>query len=287
MRRAAEHASSLHTGFDESHGLRQRARMKRILSGSRGVTASAGVRHGIARAISKRGYCSRSQAAELVRAGRAELNGRVVRDPETPTRPDDRIRIDGRDIAAVEPVWIALNKPRGVVTTASDERGRDTVYALIDDPTLPWLAPVGRLDKASEGLLLFTNDSTAAAQLTAPEHHVDKTYHVQIDRVPDAALLDALHQGVDEAGERLVAKSVQLLRSGDKHAWLEIVLDEGRNRHIRRLLAAHEIAVLRLVRVSIGALALGDLAKGRWRRLSVDEVALLSAAPAVRRFSPR
>lgn len=239
------------------------------------VAKAAEPRHGIARAMSKRGYCSRSQAAEYVLAGRVRLNGHVVRDPETPTRAGDRIEMDGRELAAAEIVWIMLNKPRGVVTTVSDERGRDTVYSLIDDPSLSWLAPVGRLDKASEGLLLFTNDSTAAAALIAPESHVDKTYHVQIDRVPDAALLSQLTSGVDDAGERLAARSVQVLRAGAKNAWLEIVLDEGRNRHIRRLLAAHEIAVLRLVRVAIGRLALGELAKGRWRRLRADELALL------------
>ena len=250
--------------------------MKRSAGGPRRAAAPAdGVRHGIARAMSRRGYCSRSQAAELVRAGRVQLNGRAVRDPETPTRSGDRISVDGTEIAAAEAVWIMLNKPRGIVTTAHDERGRDTVYALIADPALPWLAPVGRLDKASEGLLLFTNDSAAAARLTAPDSHVDKTYHVQIDRVPAADLLAALKSGADDDGERLAAKSVRLLRSGDKHAWLEIVLDEGRNRHIRRLLAAHGIDVLRLVRVAIGRLALGELAKGSWRRLDAGDLALL------------
>ncbi|HSX60447.1 MAG TPA: pseudouridine synthase [Tahibacter sp.] len=251
--------------------------MKRVVARPRrsGPADSGDVRHGVARAISKRGYCSRTQAAELVRAGRVQVNGRIVRDPETPTRADDRIRIDGQDLAAAQTVWIMLNKPRGVVTTASDERGRDTVYALIDDPALPWLAPVGRLDKASEGLLLFTNDSTAAAALIAPESHVDKTYHVQVDRVPDAALLAALTRGVDVDGGRLAAKSVQVLRHGEKNAWLEIVLDEGRNRQIRRLLDAHETAVLRLVRVAIGGLALGELAKGRWRRLDTRDLARL------------
>jgi 23S rRNA pseudouridine2605 synthase len=242
----------------------------------RAATSTSGVRHGLARVISKRGYCSRSQAAELVRAGRVQLNGRIERDPEAPTLVDDRIRIDGTEIAAAAPVWIMLNKPRGYVTTASDERGRDTVYALIDTAGLPWLAPVGRLDKASEGLLLFTNDSAVAARLTAPESHVDKTYHVQIDRVPDAELLARLHEGVDDAGERLAAKSVSLLRAGEKNAWLEVVLDEGRNRQIRRLLAAHDIEVLRLIRVAIGGLELGDLPKGGWRALSAAELAKLA-----------
>ncbi|MBL8300205.1 MAG: rRNA pseudouridine synthase [Rhodanobacteraceae bacterium] len=233
------------------------------------------MRHGVARVISKRGYCSRSQAAALVQAGRVQLNGRVVRDPETPARSGDRIWVDGCEVAATQIVWIMLNKPRGIVTTAHDERGRDTVYALLADPALPWLAPVGRLDKASEGLLLFTNDSAAAARLTAPSSHVDKTYHVQINKVPDASLLAALGSTVIDLGESLAAKSVKLLRSGDKHAWLEIVLDEGRNRHIRRLLAAHEVEVLRLVRVAIGGLALGQLARGSWRRLDAGDLALL------------
>lgn len=266
-------------GFDERGGLLQRMRMIRAFRKPpprRAAASTGGVRHGLARVISKRGYCSRSQAAELVRAGRVQLNERTERDPEAPTRSDDRIRIDGKEItAAAAATWIMLNKPRGYVTTASDERGRDTVYALIDAAGLPWLAPVGRLDKASEGLLLFTNDSAAAAQLTAPESHVDKTYHVQIDRLPDADLLERLRRGVDDEGRMLAAKAVSVLRAGDKHAWLEIVLDEGRNRHIRRLLATQGIDVLRLVRVAIGGLELGDLPKGRWRPLSAAERAKL------------
>lgn len=265
-------------GFDERGRLRQRARMIRSFSKPpprRAAASTGGVRHGLARVISKRGYCSRSQAAELVRAGRVQVNERTEYDPEAPTRSDDRICIDGREIAVAAAAWIMLNKPRGYVTTASDERGRDTVYALIDSAGLRWLAPVGRLDKASEGLLLFTNDSAAAARLTAPERHVDKTYHVQIDRLPDADLLARLRDGVDDAGERLAAKSVSLLRAGEKNAWLQIVLDEGRNRHIRRLLAAQGINVLRLVRIAIGALELGDLPKGRWRALSAAEQAKL------------
>jgi 23S rRNA pseudouridine2605 synthase len=237
--------------------------------------AAPTVRHGLARVISKRGYCSRSQAEALVRAGRVQLNGRVARDPETPARADDRIHVDGSEIAAAAPVWIMLNKPRGYVTTARDEKDRDTVYALLADAGPAWIAPVGRLDKASEGLLLFTNDSAAAARLGAPESHVDKTYHVQVDCLPDAALLARLREGVSEDGERLAARSVSLLRAGERNAWLEIVLDEGRNRHIRRLLAAHGIAVLRLVRVAVGGLQLGELAKGRWRRLDTAELALL------------
>lgn len=247
--------------------------------------AAAAPRFGIARVLNKLGVCSRSQAQALVRDGRVRLNGRLVRDPETPAdAARDRIEVDGAPAAAATRVYLMLNKPRGYVTTARDERGRDTVYTLLQDIRLPepeagWLAPVGRLDKASEGLLLFSNDSAWAAHLTDPAAHLDKTYHVQIDALPDGGVLERMRQGIDAAGERLAAKRVRELRRGGKNAWLEIVLDEGRNRQIRRLLAALDIGVLRLVRVAIGALALGDLAKGSWRMLGAAEVAALGAPP--------
>ncbi len=233
-------------------------------------------RHGLARVLSKLGVCSRSQAERAVRGGRVTVDGRVTLDPERPTDPArQRIALDGQPVAAASRVYVALNKPRGIVTTAADERGRDTVYDLLRDAGLPWLGPVGRLDKASEGLLLLSNDSAWAAGLTDPQRHVDKTYHVQIDAIPDPSMLDRLTQGVTDEGERLAAKRVSLLRSGTRNAWLEVVLDEGRNRHIRRLLAVHGIGVLRLIRVAIGGLALGELPKGQWRHLDEEEVAAL------------
>lgn len=231
-------------------------------------------RHGLARVLSKLGVSSRTQAAEAIRAGRVALNGRIVRDPEHPTDSvRDRIVLDGREVGASERVYLMLNKPRGYVTTASDEHGRQTVYDLIADANLPWIAPVGRLDKASEGLLLLTNDSAWAARITSPATKVDKIYHVHIDKTPNSAFLDALVRGIEDDGELLSARSARELRRGEKHAWLEIVLDEGRNRQIRRLLAAHGVGVLRLVRVAIGPLALGTLEKGRYRSLNALEVA--------------
>ena len=235
-----------------------------------------GVRHGLARVLSKRGLCSRSEAERLVREGRVRLDGRVVRDPEHPADvAAARIDIDGADTVAAIPRYLMLNKPRGLVTTVRDERGRDTVYRCFDGADLGWIAPVGRLDKASEGLLLFTNDPRWAARITDPASGPDKTYHVQIDRIPDGATLAALRSGIDVDGEWLRAVSVVVLRAGGKNAWLEIVLDEGRNRQIRRLLAAFDIGVLRLVRVAIGPLALGDLPKGQWRELDPGDVAAL------------
>ena len=168
-----------------------------------------------------------------------------------------------------------LNKPRGVVTTAADEKGRKTVYDGLDKD-LPWAAPVGRLDKASEGLLLLTNDSEWAARVLAPETHLDKTYHVQVASVADEKLVAAISKGVRAPeGDLLRVKSARILRGGTKNTWLEIVLDEGKNRHIRRMLAAFDVEVLRLVRVAIGPLVLGPLPKRAWRSLTPDEKAAL------------
>jgi len=220
--------------------------------------------------------CSRSQAEQWIRAGRVAVGDRVVRDPEHPTPPGQAgITVDGQPIGEAVPVYVMFNKPRGLVVSAADERGRATVYDALAAAGLPWLGPVGRLDKASEGLLLLSNDTVWAAGITDPATHLEKTYHVQIDGLPDPAMLERLGQGVIDQGERLAARKVAVLRAGEKHAWLEIVLDEGRNRHIRRLLAAHGTGVLRLVRVAIGGLALGELPKGQWRHLSEGEVAAI------------
>lgn len=234
---------------------------------------------GLARALSKLGYCSRSEAFDLIRAGRVRLNGGILRDPEAPVQPDrDHLEVDGQSVAAAAKVYLMLNKPRGTVTTASDEKGRQTVYAFLDS-ALPWVAPVGRLDKASEGLLLLTNDSEWAARVTSPLSHLDKTYHVQIDKVADAALLQSMGKGVrTEDGDVLRVASVRILRGGEHNTWLEIVLDEGKNRHIRRMLASLGVAVLRLVRVAIGPLPLGLLPKGSVRPLNHEEKLALDKA---------
>ena len=168
---------------------------------------SAAPRHGVARVLSKLGLCSRTEAARWVLAGRVAVNGRLVRDPEFPVvQGRDALSLDGAPIEAAGRVVIALNKPRGLVTTASDERGRDTVYRCLEGSGLPWLAPVGRLDQASEGLLLMSNDPAWAAAITDPAQGLDKTYHVQVDAIPDATLLAALVAGVVDQGEPLAAK---------------------------------------------------------------------------------
>jgi 23S rRNA pseudouridine2605 synthase len=242
------------------------------------------------------GYCSRSQATALIRGGRVSLNGRITRDGERPVRmPRDQIVVDGSPLEKALPFYLVMNKPRGVVTTASDEKGRETVYDLLE-PGWPWIGPVGRLDKASEGLLLLTNDSEWASEISEPSSHMDKKYHVQIDRVADGDLLARIIRegtgdggsadisaakkrgAADESDERLRSKTARLLRHGDKNSWLEITLDEGKNRQIRRLLEGLDVRVLRLVRVSIGPLELGDLKKGSTRRLTPAEKSAIDRA---------
>ncbi|MGH8030066.1 MAG: pseudouridine synthase [Arenimonas sp.] len=232
--------------------------------------------YGIARVLSKRGIASRSVAATWVLGGRVSVDGRVVTDPEFPIRLDQAgVRLDGLPLAAAPPTYLMLNKPRGLVTSAADEQDRGTVYRCLD-AYLPWVGPVGRLDKASEGMLLMSNDPAWAARITDPATGPAKTYHVQVAGRPEAPLLARLQAGIDVDGQRLAAASVCELRSGGRNAWLEIVLDEGRNRQIRRLLAAVDLPVLRLVRVGIGRLALGELPKGQWRPLTDAEVDALA-----------
>lgn len=211
--------------------------------------------------------------------GHVKLNGALRRDPGTPVHiGKDRIEMDGKPLGRSEKIYLALNKPRGVVTTASDEKGRETVYAYLPGD-LPWVAPVGRLDKASEGLLIVTNDSEWAARLSAPETHLVKTYHVQVGTIADELLLGALQKGVrSEDGNLLRVKRVSILRLGERNSWIEIVLDEGKNRQIRRMLEHFKIEVLRLVRVTIGPLKLGDLPKGATRPLGQEEKRALDRA---------
>ncbi|QWT20956.1 rRNA pseudouridine synthase [Bacillus sp. NP157] len=231
---------------------------------------------GLARVLSKRGICSRSQAEKLAREGKVRVDGKVVRDPEFRIRGPERIEIDGAGATeAAATVYLAMNKPRGIVVSASDERGRDTVYSLLEGAGLPWLGPVGRLDKASEGLLLLSNDTVWAAGITDPATHVPKTYHVQVAGHPGASTIDAMLAGIVDEGEWLKAGAASLLRQGEKNAWLEVTLDEGRNRHIRRLMSVLGFEVQRLVRVAIGGLPMGELAKGTWRHLTATEVEAL------------
>ncbi len=213
----------------------------------------------------------------LITNGMVHVNGTLRTDPEWRViLGRDRIEVDGQPVRAEAKVYLMLNKPRGLVTTASDDQNRETVFKCLLGKDLPFVAPVGRLDKASEGLLLFTNDTEWAARISSPESHLEKTYHVQVDCLADEALVKRMLQGISADGDFLKAKRATILRHGTRNSWLEIVLDEGRNRHIRRLLAALNANVLRLIRISVGALPLGNLAKGELRHLTADEISDLA-----------
>lgn len=252
----------------------------------------SGGAHGVARVISKRGYCSRSKAEMLVREGRVTLNGRIIRDPDTPARENDEIIINGIRIEANTKVYFMMNKPRGVVTTASDEKGRATVMdifaeqyrKLFPGKEPPHIAPVGRLDAASEGLLLFSNDTEWANEILegrsaqaidekretreSPNLHI-KIYRVQTKGKPSADDLLKMEEGFvvpprvfGEPEEFMHAKRAVLHAEGDKNCWLEITLTEGKNREIRRMLAHLGYEVLRLVRIQIDEYVLGELKPG-------------------------
>ncbi len=231
---------------------------------------------GLARALSKLGICSRREAFELVRQGKVRVNGAVRHDPLWPVDlRRDRIEIGNQPVKSSARVYLILNKPRGLVTTASDEHGRATVFECLAGTGLPFVSPVGRLDMASEGLLLLTNDTQWSAAITNPASRLEKIYHVQIDHIPGENFLRKLQHGFESEGEILRVARAAVLRAGSRNSWLELTLTEGRNRHIRRLLAAAGCQVRRLIRVAIGDLELGDLPKGKFRHLTQVEVRAL------------
>jgi len=220
------------------------------------------------------------------------VNGRVERSPRSRIDPGrDRILVDGRRVGTSggrDRLVLALHKPVGLVTTRSDPGGRPTVYEALADLDR-WVFPVGRLDRDTSGLLIFTNDSALGAQLTDPRHHVPRTYHARVRGHPDAGALGALRAGMDLGDGALSRPAlVRLLGSprprasstpdppGAGSSWLELVLTEGKNRQVRRMCAHVGHTVFDLVRVRIGRLDLGTLAPGQWRALSPDDIHLLT-----------
>jgi 23S rRNA pseudouridine2605 synthase len=224
------------------------------------------------RLISKRGLLSRKQAALAVLKGLVKVNGQVCKIPLTYVDTRCEIEIEGEKVVEQKKHYLILNKPKGLVVTRSDEKNRPTVYECLKNWTGPLLQAVGRLDQASEGLLLFTNDHVWADKLMDPKTHVAKTYHVQASPLPEEKILKTLSEGIILEGKKTLPARFELIRSGEKNGWVEVELKEGRNRQIRKMLDSQGIEVLRLVRVSIGSLLLGDLPRGEWRELSADEI---------------
>lgn len=232
----------------------------------------------LARALSKLGFISRSAAVPLITGGRVRVNGRVQNDPDFRIDIErDKVAVDKKTIEKTTFRYVMLNKPSGMVTTRSDERGRETVYECLKGGGFPYLAPVGRLDKDSEGLLIFTNDSRWANRITAPTSHIDKTYRVEVDVVADDDLAQAIMNGVIDRNEHLAAKRAKVVKTAEDSSWIEIVLDEGKNQHIRRLLARLNVGAVRLRRVAIGKVRMGGLGQGKFRELTADERRSLEA----------
>jgi pseudouridine synthase len=230
------------------------------------------------RVLSKAGLGSRVDAQRWIRAGRVTVNGRVTRDPDQwvdMTR--DRVRLDDEAVVARERMYVLLYKPAGYVTTYRDPAGRPTVYDLIEDVGT-FVSPVGRLDLDTSGLLLLTNDTQFAERVTNPASHVPKTYLVKASMRLSDDQLQQLRDGIRLADGPTRPAAVTRVRDSAKYTHFEIVLTEGRNRQVRRMVEALGAHVLKLVRVKIGAIGLGTLAIGRWRVLTPTEVASVGAA---------
>jgi 23S rRNA pseudouridine2605 synthase len=226
-------------------------------------------------AISRTGYCSRRNADELIAAGKVKVNGKVVLDFSCQIDPDmDDLVVEGKKLQFSHLIYVAMNKPPGVVTTMSDESGRETVVDLLPGK-LKSLKPVGRLDMYSEGLLILTNDGHFAQQLTHPSAHLHKTYEIEVRGTISDKHLQMMASGVElEDGWTLPAK-VKLISRNKTYSEFEISIREGRNRQIRRMCSLLGYSVVRLRRLGIGMLRLGLIPTGSWRYLTDAEVRLL------------
>lgn len=226
----------------------------------------------LARALSKLGFCSRSQAGRLIEEGRVAVNGKIIRDSSFwCSLDDDEILVDGKRIGKKKFVYIMMNKPPGIVTTRSDERGQKTVYDILGDVG-KWVFPVGRLDKESSGLLLLTNDNRLGDVLTNPKTKVPKVYHVKLDKALTDDDRKKMESGLTLNNKRLLPVRIKSLR--EKY-WYEVTLLEGKNRQIRRMCWNLGYRVEELMRTKIGSLELKNLKAGEWRYLTEKEISNL------------
>ncbi len=223
------------------------------------------------RALSKLGIASRTQARAWISEGRVRVDGVVIRNPGKPVVPERiRVEIDGKLEERRGFRVLALHKPSGFVTTRSDERGRPTVFDLL--PGERHLAPVGRLDLATTGLLLFTNDTRLSDWLTDPLSRIEREYVVTVRGEVFPPTLERLLSGVEDDGEWLRADRVELLKGSGRESHLKVVLCQGKNREVRRLFESQGHPVSRLKRIRYGGIALGELASGKYREVTPDEL---------------
>jgi 23S rRNA pseudouridine2605 synthase len=233
------------------------------------------------RFLARAGFGSRRSCETLIREGRVVVNGVVVRAMGTTVVPDrDTVRVDGKAIRPQRTLTLMLHKPAGTVTTLKDPEGRRLVTDLLP-ADLPRLYPVGRLDYWTEGLLLLTNDGNLALRLSHPRYGVPKVYHAKVKGVPSAEAVARLTVGVRSRGEPLRALRAKVLRVLEKNALLEVVVTEGKHHHVRRLCEAIGHPALKLTRVALGPLRLGDLPRGAFRPLNDPELQALRTLMAV------
>ena len=229
------------------------------------------------KALAAAGVGSRRHCEELIAAGRVTVNNSVVRELGTKVAPGDRLAVDGNEVGKPERlVYYALHKPVGYVSTADDPEGRPTVLDLV--PRDERVYPVGRLDYDSEGLLILTNDGELTQGLLHPSHEIEREYEVFVDAEPTPDDLRALRDGVEIDGQRTAPAHARVIDKRPDGTWLLLAIHEGRKRQIRRMCEAIGLRVIRLVRVRVGPLVLGDLPEGRWRRLRPAELAALRKA---------
>lgn len=228
------------------------------------------------RVLSKAGVGSRTEARKWVASGRVKVNGRIVKDPDTWVDLErDKVFFDGKPLEKQDPVYLLLYKPTGYLTTYDDPQGRPTIYDLLPDRER-YLFSVGRLDLDTSGLLLLTNDTAFAERVTNPDFKVPKTYLVKASKHLTDEALDRLRHGLELRDGPTRPAVVERIRESGGKSVFEITITEGRNRQVRRMVEALDAKVLKLVRVAIGPIRIGDLEIGRTRELTAEERRALS-----------
>lgn len=225
------------------------------------------------RVPSRLGVASRTDARHAILAGRMKVNGRVVRDPDRWVSPDrDAFEWDGRPLRRAHRRYLLFYKPKGVITSHGDPGGRDTIYKYLGEEN-KWVAPVGRLDKDTSGLLLLTNDTEFADLITNPDSEIPKTYLVKANAAMSDEVIARLNAGVEmKRGDFAQPLCVRRREDRGKYTWLDVVLTEGKNREVRRMIEAVGFKVLKLVRTQIGTLTMEGLQVGAWRELTDAEL---------------
>jgi 23S rRNA pseudouridine2605 synthase len=225
------------------------------------------------RVLSRLGLASRTAARQAILAGRVKVNGRIVRDPDLWVEPqNDPVHVDGNRLKQARKLYLLFYKPKGVITSHGDPDSRKTVYDCLG-PEMAWVSPVGRLDKDTSGLLLLTNDTEFANRVADPASQIPKTYLAKTNALVSDELISRMAQGLEmKRGDWARPQSVRRVEDRGKYSWLEIVLTEGKNREVRRLLKAVGLKALKLVRTSIGPCTLQGLQVGQWRPLHPSEL---------------